>query len=62
MTTRRLAGIINNFAELSTLPEYSSDPLYSDLETSMSDPTVISDNTNPFAKNIVIGDTLETPF
>ena len=56
MTTRRLASIINHFAELSTLPEYPSDPLFSDSETSMSGPTVISDNTNPFAKKIVIGD------
>ena len=56
MTTRRLASIINHFAELSTLPEYPSDPLFSDSETSMSGPTVISDNTNPFAKKIVISD------
>ena len=48
-TTRGVASIINNFAALTTLTDYPSDS-----ETIMSTATIISDNTNHFARKIII--------
>ena len=45
--------IINNFAILSTLTDYQSD---SDAKMSETGTTIVADNTNPFAGDIVIGD------
>ena len=52
-TTRNLASNINNFLALSTLTDY---PLDTESNMSSAPLEIVSDNANPFAGEIKIGD------
>ena len=61
MTTRRRQVIIDNFAELTLYLDYSSEEV-DNFSEHLNMTTIIGDNTNPFADDIIIGDKVGNNF